>query len=431
MKQFKSIALALLLAGCRQAAAHDDHEEKTSENGFLDTWRASAPLPVPLSDMSANTVGDKVYIFGGCSGDQLGYTCPSISSDVFIYDPAADSFDTLAGVLPRERYRHAAAVVGTKVYLLGGRDLNDDIVEEVDVFDTADQTWTMSWEWTSAQSDNDAFVRNGKVYVVGGYDAAYTAQDDVDILDTDDGWTLGSAASTIAAMTVARGDFAVVHDSSDDKVYAFGGWSDSNGFCAPLTSAEVYDPSADAWTALGDLAVGRGDKASGLLHGRVFAVGGESTASCDDDAGGVSAVTDVEAYDPDTDTWEVVAELPEAAFRFASATWRHTIYVFGGQQTARFCAQHNATCNPLVNATWGFTEEYDHSSDGLSAGAVAGVALACLAVAAGLAAAFHYRAKLGCGPSTATPTEESVEAENFKKFKANDAGDFEATPTAV
>jgi hypothetical protein len=341
---------------------------------------------------------------------------------VFIYDPAADTFETLVGVLPRERYRHAAAVIGTKVYLLGGRDLNDDIIEEVDVFDTSDRTWTTSWEWTSAQSDNDAFVRNGAIYAVGGYDASYEAKDDTDILVPSEGWTLGSAHTTIAAMTVTRGDFAVVQGNGD-LVYAFGGWSDSNGFCTPLASAEVYDPSADTWTAIGDLAVARGDKASGLLHGRIFAVGGESKASCDDD---VSVVTDVEVYAPDSDTWEVVGDLPESAFRFASATWRHTIYVFGGQKTARFCTKYNATCNELINATWGFTESYDHSNDGLSAGATAGVVLACLAVVAGLAAAWHYRAKLGCG-NTDTTNGEAVEVEHFNKIKANTDGDFKTT----
>lgn len=382
--------------------------------------------------MTAETVNDKVYIFGGCDGDQIGYVCPSINTDVLIYDPAANTYETLAGVLPNDRYRHAAATVGTKIYLLGGRDLNDDIVEVVDVFDTSDNTWSVSFEWTSAQSDNMAFVLDGKVYAIGGYDAAYEAQDETDIFDPDEGWILGSAHTTIAAMTAARGDFAVVQ-GDDDLVYAFGGWSDANGFCVPLTSAEVYDPAADTWTALPDLAVGRGDKAAGLLHGRVFAVGGEGKASCDDDGVPTTAVTDVEVYDPEADdsAWEVVAELPEEAFRFAAATWQHTIYVFGGQGTARFCAQHNATCNPLTNATWGFTETYDHDHGGLSPAAAAGVALLCVAAAAGLAWAVYYRQGLAArcgGRGGAGGDAQAVEVQHFKAFQANEAGDFEPAP---
>jgi len=401
---------------------------------YYDTWRPSDALPFPLSDMTANTVGDKIYLMGGCSSDQIGYVCPSISTDVFIYDVTKGTYETLTNVLPRARYRHATALIGTKLYLMGGRDLSDNIIEEVDIFETTDQTWTTSpYEWTSAQSDNDAFVLDGKIYAIGGYDATYTATDKTDILEPDVGWTLGSAHTTIAPMTVTRGDFAVV-EGDGDLVYAFGGWSDSNNFCTPLTSAEVYDPSADTWTAIADLEVGRGDKASGALHGRIFAVGGENQVSCDSSGSSVplaaAAVTDVEAYNPSTDKWEVVADMPESAFRFASATWKNTIFIFGGQKTARFCVKYNASCNELINATWGFTEEAQNDRDGLPAGAIAGIVIACM-VAVFAAVTFIRRGgACACGGNSSAPSRDAIEVNQnqLRKFKANDAGDFEAGP---
>lgn len=44
-------------------------------------------------------------------------------------------------------------------------------------------------------------------------------------------------------------------------------------WCNPLNSTEVYDPEADTWTVLADLKAGRGDKACGTLNDRVFAIG--------------------------------------------------------------------------------------------------------------------------------------------------------------
>ena len=132
-----------------------------------------------------------------------------------MYSPGEDAFvDGPAGMVanaPRSRYRHSAAVLGKKIFVVGGRDLNDDIVQAVDVLDTSTGTWeTLPWTWTTPKSDNDAFTMNGYIYAVGGYYADYTVTRTTDILDPDAGWTLGSAHVSIAEMNEARGDFALV-----------------------------------------------------------------------------------------------------------------------------------------------------------------------------------------------------------------------------
>ena len=215
---FPTSLFALLLSAASPAVVA--HSEASSNSGYVEVWSRRADLPKSLSDMTANTVGDKIYIFGGCDGDQIGYICTSINSKVIIYDPISNHFaDSSAIVLnsPHERYRHAAAVVGVKVYLIGGRDLQDGLVEVVDVFDTEENSWSLSFRWTAARSDLDSFVSSaGLVHSVGGYNAAYEATASTDMLDPGEGdsagWALASAGRTIADMTVERGDFAIVED---------------------------------------------------------------------------------------------------------------------------------------------------------------------------------------------------------------------------
>lgn len=84
--------------------------------------------------------------------------CPSISDEVMVYSPKSDSYTTSNTTMPRARYRHAAVVVDTDVYVFGGRDINDGLISEVDVLDTTTMTWTTSSaSWNRPRSDQAAF----------------------------------------------------------------------------------------------------------------------------------------------------------------------------------------------------------------------------------------------------------------------------------
>mmetsp|Transcript_64175 Transcript_64175/g.144753 ORF Transcript_64175/g.144753 Transcript_64175/m.144753 type:complete len:416 (-) Transcript_64175:201-1448(-) len=379
------------------ARGHGDHEKEN-----LEKWNVHAPLPYSVSDQSANTIGDKIYLVGGCTGHQVGYTCPSISNKVAIYDPKTDTYDiTTAPPTPTPRYRHSAAVLHGKLYIMGGRDLNDAVVSSTEVYDPSTNLWdVVPFTWTTPRSDNDAFVLGNLIYLVGGYDATYADYATTDILNPETGWTLGSAATTIAPMLVARGDFAIVEHQG--RFYAYGGWTSANGFCAPLNEAEVYDPTKDTWTALANLKVARGDKASGVLQGRLYAIGGETT-SCDATSNvplPSTPVMDVEVFDTSDPEGGWVAEgaIPEKKFRFAAATVDETIFVFGGQRPEQFCPHANASCFPISNHTWGLTikDKKDQGDDeGLSLGGILGIVAACI-VLLGLVFYFFYR----CGPGT-------------------------------
>jgi hypothetical protein len=64
--------------------------------------------------------------------DGGSFVCFSISKSLYTFDPEDEEFEQLVD-LPRPRYRHSSAIVKNKVWLVGGRDINDNLIPEVDV----------------------------------------------------------------------------------------------------------------------------------------------------------------------------------------------------------------------------------------------------------------------------------------------------------
>ena len=124
------LACAALLSGL--AHAHDWDLERTV---------LAVNLPKALSDHTAVVAGDNlVYIAGGCDSPdgnifEANYSfffCPSVSSSFYAFDATAKTFMDLPDLL-RPRYRHASVALENHIFLVGGRDVDDNLIEEVDV----------------------------------------------------------------------------------------------------------------------------------------------------------------------------------------------------------------------------------------------------------------------------------------------------------
>ena len=140
---------------------------------FKHVWNPRAEMLHNASDMTVNTVGDFIYLVGGCNGKQEWaggyYGCKALTKKTMKYSVKSNTFTYIADS-PRERYRHASATVGKKIYIFGGRAVDDSLVEEVDVLDTETETWsTLADKMTTPVSDNAGYEMDGKIYSVGGY----------------------------------------------------------------------------------------------------------------------------------------------------------------------------------------------------------------------------------------------------------------------
>ncbi len=153
--------------------------------------------------------------------------------------------------------------------------------------------------------------------------------------------------------------------SVDGKIYIPGGLITN---CAtPATVASIYDPATETWSA-STTAIPRGRYNSGVaaLEGKVYTVGGRdnSTDSCHN-GGAMEWYTDVDVYDPDTDSWTSVAPLAAARSGAASAAADGKIYIFGGSDGYVPSAVNSAgeAYDPQAN-TWSPIATLPHAMGG-------------------------------------------------------------------
>jgi hypothetical protein len=88
-------------------------------NPDLDTWSAAPSLPRPRSLHCACTVGDALYVLGGVEEDEEGEE--HTVSSVLKFDSRMQTWSEVAP-MPAERDNAGACVLGSNIYIFGGRN---------------------------------------------------------------------------------------------------------------------------------------------------------------------------------------------------------------------------------------------------------------------------------------------------------------------
>lgn len=325
------------------------------------TWEyLNRTMPKPISDMTATYVPQtkRIYIFGGCDAttgnsradfDPNLFICTGVSSDGFIFNPVDKSFDSV--IMPRERYRHAASVVNEQIYLVGGRDLEDNIILDVDVYDVVNKTWSTPFVLNKsiAKSDFGMFPHENRfLYLVGGYEQDYTASKSVYKFDT-----ISKSVEEVAPMIEARGDIFAEHDGF--AAFVTGGFTHEDGFCQAKSTTEKYLILDNEWEEMDSMNMNRGDQAVVSLGEYLFALGGEYKDDCTSDPAESTVASDsvdVLNLDVINPQWTKLDDIPDDRFRFTgeSDPDLNTIFIFGGQKFY----DPDCECYPTSDAILGY-----------------------------------------------------------------------------
>ncbi len=294
-----------------------------------DTWTAGiAGLPEPTCAMSAATLGDTIYLFGGATSIDP-YAPQDYVSACYAFDPATRSIKQIAS-MPIARFKTTAIPMNGRILVLGG--ISATASANAQVYDVATDTWIklkpVYWErrfWGGAEVD-------GALFLVGGRDEHALSSGVVDVyVPGFDAWVAGDP------MTVAREDAFTV--SVDGALYVIGGRNHEGiAFAdgerglpdlANVTYSPLPQPEPEVeivWSEGSPMPTPRYFGATATNDGLIYTIGGlEST----DPTGRVN-----EAYDPETGIWRTLAPLPEGRFNISAAALDGTIYVFGGGDLA-------------------------------------------------------------------------------------------------
>ena len=298
-------------------------------------WTSKTVLPVNLSDYQAVSHKTHVYVIGGQKGCSSSDTCAgTVVNTVYQYDTKLDKYTTKAAITDNGvaaiRYRYASAVVGDKIYIIGGltADTATGMLKTTLIYDISTNSWSDGPNMATGRSDTCAAVVGSKIYVVAGYQSIdpINVLDTVEVLDTA---AVSPAWTTAPSLPAKRGDITCA--SSGGKVYAIGGYYDPTGTWKPGAFHDTmfeFTPGAAAWVEKAKMPSSRGDKAAVTMSdGSIIVVGGETHAREEQNQ---VAAHPVEQYYPAHDTWVPKASIPTARFRFGAAQVDDIVYAMGG-----------------------------------------------------------------------------------------------------
>ena len=262
-------------------------------------WRRIVASPLARTEAATAVVGGRLYLFGGFIAGL------ETSSQVDVYDPAADTWSR-AKDMPTRPTHENAAVDGHVVWLAGGflGKHPGPATHDVWKYDAAADTWTAGPPLPEPRAGGGLTVAQERLHYFGGF------KPDRDTVCTDH-WSLpldkaDGAWSREADMPNPRGHLAAV--TLEGRIYALGGTNGHDRKQVDQPFCDRYDPSTKRWASIAHLPDGRSHfEGSTMVHaGRIIVVAGRCNASTPPRMN----VDDMLEYDPASDAWRVLGTNP-------------------------------------------------------------------------------------------------------------------------
>jgi len=254
----------------------------------------------------------------------------TVTSHSQTVSPAADLWGQATPLL-EEVGEQAVAQLDGKIYLIGGKLEKKGYIATVQVYDVATDTW----EWTTPLpvevNHNMAAALNGKLYSIGGQTQTERAGGS----PTDSTFEYDPSRRqwrARAPLPIARtaGAIAVVND----KIYVVGGRTPPRGNdFAVYDNFAVYDPATDTWTRLPDLPTHRHHLTAVAIDGKIYVAGGTLIVGGGEyNSKDLEIFTDVlEIFDPATNTWSQGQPMLIAREGASGVAANGCFHVFGGK----------------------------------------------------------------------------------------------------
>lgn len=285
----------------------------------LGCWATQAPAPFAVLDASGAAIDGKFYAVGGKNSS--GHL-----NTLLIYDPAANTWSQGPN-LPSEAVENpAVTAINGKLYVFGGSTAPfSGAVANATVYDPAVNSWTQLADMPTARGGVTAQAINGLIYVIGGMNEQGASLNVVEVYNpATNSWQVAPP------LTYVRDNpgSAVL----DGKIYVFGGRNrQANGTTiqGAMVTVEMFNPATNTWTEMTPMPTGRRAMSVGVIDGKAQVAGGELSQNS---TSGVFEQN--EEYDPATNTWRPLTNMPSPKHGAAATTINGTLYIMGGGITA-------------------------------------------------------------------------------------------------
>ncbi len=261
------------------------------------------------SVLTTGTESGNVLIAGG-----LDTVSGVVTATAELYNSASNTFTVSAGPMTVARYGHTATVLQNGMVLITGGRSNSGFLASAELYNPASGTFTATGSMTVGRYGHTAtLLNNGKVLIAGGKSDGATYLNSAELYDPGTG-TFTAIASTMGSPRNAHTATLL----SDGTVLLAGGGVANSGFLTVTGEADIYNPTANAFTPLtAMLNVPRAYQIANLLgNGTVLIAGGGN--SSDPSVGEFQALSSVEIYNPTSQTFSYAASLNFGRGFFAS-----------------------------------------------------------------------------------------------------------------
>ena len=277
-------------------------------------------MPTARSGLAAATVGGRIYVAGG--RDQMGRAL-----DIFErYDPVARTWEEL-DPMPTPRYGAVAVSFGGRVVVIGGRGFEPDlppgqakklIYSAVEAYDPQRGTWESLPSLSVAREGPAAFVLADTLFVAGGSDWRERILDHVEYLvDGTQRWR----ESDRWRLDVPRAAFGIA--VAGGRPFAIGGFT-------PVPVSSVVDLSTGTSLPRPQRFRARGAHAVVSIGDSIFVMGGRGPVEAPP-ANPRGVLDDVDLLQASVSEWDQVEPLLVARESFAAVRVGRRVFVLGGR----------------------------------------------------------------------------------------------------
>lgn len=280
------------------------------------TWGTARELPAQRAETTATVLDDRIYIPGGLDKTGIGSQLSHTLASVVVYDPATDSYSTIAD-MPDARDHAGITTLDGRIYVSGGGFFGVPAVRDnLWVWDPVTAAWSELAPMPLRRWQHAMVGVDGKLYVIGGIIADQTDYTPMWVYDiASDTWS-----TDVAPLPTQREHLSAI--AIDGLIWVIGG-----RWVANLPMVEIYDPATDTWTRGPDMPTPRGGMTIGLIDGVIHATGGE-------DLDAMRTYGEHEGLNIATRTWATYAPLPTRRHGLMSGVVADRWYVMGGGRAA-------------------------------------------------------------------------------------------------
>jgi subtilase family serine protease/N-acetylneuraminic acid mutarotase len=253
---------------------------------------------------------------------EMGGVSPDgLLAAAFVYDPVTDLWALIAPA-PVPREAPVSAFVNGKYYVFDGWGSDGNPIAETDIYDPATDHWSTGKPNPVPAGGGAAIgVVDGKIYIMGGCvnGACPAGLQSVQVYDpVSDSWS-SAVDYPVEALFAACGGV-------DGKLYCAGGIKSPQYGQGGERAGYAYDPATDKWSPIADIPLvgGLGGSFYTAANGKLLMASGVS---------GLELTNEGAAYDPETDSWSMLPNMAETVMRGAGACGMYAIGGLNGSMT--------------------------------------------------------------------------------------------------